>query len=113
METLQGAAIEVFGTGPRSDQLRKVHIFSDLLQHSDAFSLYRDARWSPESGRRLADLSSLGTTALDGAEVYLYLVDRDQVGVMGPDYLNALVEFWDAFLAAQNATVLRVRRIEG
>ena len=107
METLRGAAIEVFGTTPASGQTRTVHIFSDLLQNSDRFSVYGGKELTPAAGRDLADLSVLGTTALDGAKVHLYLVDRGQVG------LSALVEFWDAYLGTQNAIVMQVRRIEG
>ena len=113
METLRGAAIEVFGTGRRSESRRTVHLFSDLLQFSPHLNLYRDPQWSAETGRRLADLSWLGTTALDGVEIFIYLVDRPQATTVGTRSRGALIELWDAFFSAQNATVVRVRRIDG
>lgn len=113
METLRTAAVRAFRRPAADSPPRYVHIVSDLLQHSDAYSHYRQARWTPEDARRLADPGSLGTPSMEGAQVIVYLIDREPVGSAPGKGRSDLVAFWDAFMSAQGAVVTRVRRIEG
>lgn len=114
METIRSAAISVFGAAPRDTAPpRKLYIFSDMLQHTDRYSHYADTAWTAADAQLLADLSAMGTTALLGAEVHLFLLDRDFVGRGPGNSRSALLEFWHTYFAAQGATLLRVRRIEG
>jgi hypothetical protein len=113
METVRTAAVRAFNR-PRPDSPpRYVHVFSDLLQHSDTYSHYRHARWTPEDAKRLADPGMLGTPSMEGAQVIVYLVDRQPVGTAPGRSRSELVTFWDTFMSAQGAAVMRVRRIEG
>ena len=84
-----------------------------MLQHTDRYSHYADTAWTAADAQLLADLSAMGTTALLGAEVHLFLLDRDFVGRGPGNSRSALLEFWHTYFAAQGATLLRVRRIEG
>lgn len=114
METLRAAAIQVFGTGEnRDDRRRTIHVFSDMLQNSPRYSVYRDPTWTADDGSRLTDPGRLGTISLEGAQVYLYMLDRDVVGATEGHERGALVRLWDRYLAEQGATIMRVRRIEG
>lgn len=112
METIRGAAIQAFGESHDSLK-RTLYVFSDLLQHSDVFSHYTQTQWLQDDAVRLADLSRVGTTLLDGAEIHLYLVSRTFTGQRPSQNRVDLVSFWDTFFSAQGATVVRVKRIEG
>lgn len=114
METLRGAAVEAFGRGnAESKPPRHVHIFSDMLQNSTAYSHYRAAAWDPEHAVQLADPAETGTRSLEGARVNVYLLDRPALE-RNPEWSRvALVRFWDRYFSAQGATLIRVERVEG
>lgn len=112
METVRASGLQVFGSNGR-DVAKSLILFSDLLQNSNTYSVYRDPEWSAEDGERLSDLSTLGTAALSGVPVQAFLLDRDVVGASPGHERTALIELWDAFFAGQQAILMRVRRIEG
>lgn len=112
METLRGAAVETFGRPGPDSPPRYVHVFSDLLQNSSSYSHYSAPRWTQAEAETLADPGRLGTRALEGAEIEIYLIDRPVFSDPGRQR-GDLVAFWDRYLAAQGAPVRRVARIEG
>lgn len=112
METIRASSLQVFASSSE-DVEKSVVLFSDLLQNSANYSVYRDPDWSAEDGQRLSDLSTLGTAALKGVSVQTFLLDRDVVGASPGHRRTALIELWDAFFAGQQAILMRVRRIEG
>lgn len=113
METVRAGAIDVFGEGEGEGREKHLYVFSDLLQNSAAYTHYEDRVWRQEEARRLADVGALGTRALRGVRVHLFLLDRDVVGVTEGHSRSRLVRFWDAFFSEQGARVQSVRRIEG
>ncbi len=111
METLRGAALQVNADFQPPGPL-EVYLFSDMLQHSENFSHYGGTPWSTDIARALGDLSEQGTSAMSGASVVMYLLDRDEAPA-GPERgRGELVDFWDAFFLSQDALLTRVRRIE-
>ena len=90
-----------------------VYLFSDLLQHSDAYSVYRARDWNVEAARALADVGRLGTRGLEGYDVEIYFIERGSELAPAHYRRGALVAFWEAFFAQQGARVTRVRRLEG
>lgn len=114
METLRGASIEAFGR-TESDRARPryVHIFSDMLQNSERYSHYNGLGWSQDRAAALADPGRLGTQALKGAEIDIYLIDRPVMISRFTGLRGELILFWDRFFSEQGAIVSRVERIEG
>jgi hypothetical protein len=113
MEILRGASVQAFGRADSDAAPKYVHIFSDMLQHSGAYSHYSPPAWSAEVARALADPGRNGTRSLEGATVSIFLIDRPEVGRRPGQSRGALVAFWESFLAAQGAILTRVERIEG
>lgn len=112
METVRGAAVELFGKDENAAGGRII-LFSDLLQNSRAYSHYRDPSWERASGERLANLDELGTSFLEGVRVEVYLLDRPPVGESEGHSRGNLIEFWDGYFTSQDARLIRVRRVEG
>jgi len=127
METVRGIALEAFPTRapvvragtasgtPRPGDVtaadRRLYVFSDMLQHTDAYSHYRASAWSTGDAERLADVAAAGTARLGDVAIEIFLLDRGIRGEgRGP---GALAEFWEAWFAEQGAVVERVRRMEG
>lgn len=114
METIRGASLDAFGRSiERSNRPHYVHIFSDMLQNSEAFSHYDGGGWSANAAESLADPGALGTRALEGAQVRIYLIDRPIVRSNPSGTRKDLVLFWDRYFSAQGAVVTRIERIEG
>lgn len=109
METIQGIALDAF---PRSSAAeRRLYVFSDMLQHSPAYSHYQAPAWLGDDAGRLADVAAAGTSHLRGVGVEVLLLDRRIRGEgRGP---ADLVGFWETWFAEQGAVVDRVRRMEG
>lgn len=109
METIRGIALGAFTDGAGVE--RNLYVFSDMLQHTPAYSHYRTTPWSADDGRRLADVAAAGTAHLHDVHVEVFLLDRGIRGDgRGP---GELVRFWEAWFADQGAVVQRVRRMEG
>lgn len=114
METVRAAAVTVFTKDVRDREIPgRVYIFSDMLQNSSAYSHYDDARWEDGTGRRLGQLENYGTVALQGSRITIFLLDREIVGEIEGHSRGRLVQFWDEYFSAQDASVRRIRRIEG
>ena len=119
METIRGIALEVFpaatvgqargGDAPAVD--RRLYVFSDMLQHTAAYSHYRAPAWTVEDAAGLADVAAAGTSHLRDVAVEIFLLDRGIRGDgRGP---AALARFWETWFGEQGAGVERVRRMEG
>ncbi len=104
METIREAALSMSGPPPN-----RVVIISDLYQNTERFSVYRAGRLSREDPEALADVAELGTSALSGARIQLYLLTP-----AGGEFIprNELLSFWAQYFRAQGAVVESVRRIE-
>jgi hypothetical protein len=105
METLQWIAVK--SRSPGGEGLSRLFVVSDMIQHSDEYSLYKGDpgfdrfRRSPAYQRLRTDLH--------GAEAEVFFVHRAKAGVMD----NDLVEFWERWFADNNGSLVRVRKIEG
>jgi hypothetical protein len=113
MELLHGASVQAFGLPQTESPIRRVHIFSDLLQHSQHYSHYTTIRWTEQSATQLVETGSLVSPSLEGAQVHLYLIDRPAVRQTFGQTMNGLVSFWEAYFSAQKAQVKNVKRIPG
>ena len=105
METIRAAALAASDpNGPL------VFILSDMYQNSDLFSVYGMTHVPRALADSLADVSVLGTRALAGARVRLYLLTP-----AGGEFLdrNELVLFWEEFFRAQGAVLKEIHRVEG
>lgn len=104
-ETIWSAGARVFEASNAEE--KRIVLFSDMLQHSEAYSHYRSAVWEREDAANLARRAPAGL--LRGVSVELLLVER---GLDGPGTgPGRLTEFWEEWLSVQGATLIRVRRI--
>jgi len=108
METLRWGAVNA---NSGSDNPLEVLIISDMLQNSPAMSFYGgEADISPESARRLADLSMLGSRELQGAKVDVYHLSAD---IPNGFSVQDVLEFWELYLNHQGgAAILSRHRVD-
>lgn len=88
---------------------RRLVVVSDLLQHSDAFSLYKE---TPDFSRFLSRPNSSGLdVALRGVEIDLLLVQRRlKSGVMND---GPYLDFWMKWLTRQDCGRIRIVKLMG
>ena len=104
-ETIWSAGARIFEASTAAE--KRIVLFSDMLQHSEAYSHYRSVTWEREDAASLARGAPAGL--LRGVSVELLLVDRGFDGAgRGP---GRLTEFWEEWFSVQGATLIRVRRI--
>jgi len=104
MEMIQAVAVRDLG-GARSSRLV---VLSDLMQHSQRFSLYRD----PADPRRFlnSDAFKVLGAELNRTDVTLLLVGRTQGRSKQPPGIE---ELWQSYFSAQNAKSVVIRRVRG
>lgn len=108
LESIQSVNLTEFQTGIVSSLPRKLVVASDLLQHTNSISFYReipDAEVliaSPEFGRARTDLR--------GTDVELWMLERADTRKTQP---RALAELWDVLIQEQKGKVTRIYRISG
>lgn len=87
----------------------QIHIFSDMMHHTSAYSLYSKDSMNPENLFQLPYYQKI-MTDLHGAEVHLHYIRRD-----GHESLqtNRNVVFWEKYFASINAKLNSVERLDG
>jgi len=84
---------------------RRLIIVSDLLQHSDVFSFYRDNDW--QVFKASPNFQRIGHN-LEGADIRIFQIPRSSHGISRP----AMVEdFWVRYFEAQGSRLPIVRRL--
>lgn len=105
METIQWIAVK--SRSPGGQGLSRLFVVSDMIQHSDEYSLYKGDP-SFERFRRSPAYQRLRTD-LKGAEAVVFFIHRAKAGVMD----NDLVQFWERWFADNDGSLVRIRKIEG
>jgi hypothetical protein len=107
MESVQWIAVKQFApTGQQKEKPRLI-IVSDMIQHSANYSLYGgDASF--ERYRRSPAYEVLRTDLKD-ADTTVFLVHRKN----SPESADQLLEFWSKWLADNNGSLIRVKKVQG
>jgi len=108
MEAVQIIAVKEFPT--ESESPKMIIMFSDLLQHTDTLSMYRDWPTSFEPFRESTAFGKLRSD-LSGVSVRVFYVRRDGLGerIQGRTH----IDFWDEFFQAFGGQIDEVTWIEG
>lgn len=108
MEAIQSVAVSSFLGDEKLETKKTLVIVSDLLQHTDGFSIYRGLP-SFDAFIKTAYWRSIKSN-LSGVNVEIFFLHRN-----GTESLQTieLREFWIHYLEAQGATVTRFTPIEG
>jgi len=101
METIQATISQAPGWAEASGQ-RRLLLVSDLLQHSDAFSLYRGGGW--DAFRKTSGYDRLSRNLED---VSVDILRLPRPGARGPDP-EAVDDFWAGYLDRQGARPPRI-----
>lgn len=106
LETIRQASMDRKKAGAKDLVL---YVVSDMYQNSDAFSFYQGEDAAPETAKRIADPSVLGTSVLKGARVSLLLLTPE-----GGEFIprRELVYFFEHYFRAQGAPISSVIRVE-
>ena len=100
-------ALSVDGILPIKKQSSKVkiHVFSDMLQHSDMYSHYNDAiNYSSFKKTKYGKRSLID---LHNADVYMYYIDRN-TDLQGRNH----IEFWQNWFFDSNSNLVKVNKIK-
>jgi len=108
MEAIQIIAVKEFPGD--SDAPKEIIMFSDLLQHSETFSMYREWPASFESFRASPAFGKLRAN-LSGTSVRVFYVRRD--GLAEKIQGRSHVDFWEEFFQAFGGQIDEVTWIEG
>lgn len=103
LETLRSSVL-----GQATDGVPHVILISDLYQHSQLCSLYREPSCLGDA-ERLADPTVGGTHDLRDATVEVFLLSPASGDLVHRD---DLLQFWYSYFSAQGALITRIKRIE-
>lgn len=107
MEAIQAASVTTFKSED-APAVKKLIIVSDLLQHTDEFSMYREIP-DFKDFRNLPYWNKINTD-LEDVEVHVFVIRRD-----GADELQntKLIKFWADYFSAQGVTDFKSTPIDG
>ncbi len=109
METIQTISVTTLARRRYLDVPKRLILISDLLQHSEFLSLYRDPL-DYESFSQTEDAEALRTN-LQNVIVEVLFVPRRIHSQVGKTI--RLIEFWESWIIAQGGELERVSRIDG
>lgn len=109
METIQAISVTVLARQQYADVPKRVILISDLMQHSEDLSLYREPL-SYDAFGRTAGAEALRTN-LQNVLVRILFVQRRAHSRLG-DTIR-LIQFWERWIDAQGGELERVSRIDG
>lgn len=107
MEAIQAASVTTFKSDD-APAVKKLIIVSDLLQHTDEFSMYKEIP-DFKDFRKLPYWNKINTD-LEDVEVHVFVIRRD-----GADELQntKLIKFWADYFSAQGVTDFKSTPIDG
>ena len=109
METIQAISVTVFARGAYEALPKRLILISDLLQHSDHLSLYREPL-DYDAFARGTGAQALQTNLRD-VELEILFVPRRAHSRFGSSI--RLIKFWERWINEQGGQVERVSRIDG
>jgi hypothetical protein len=107
METIQWIAVKTFAPSRQAKERSRLIVVSDMIQHSDNYSLYKGDltferyRHSPAYQFLRTDLKEVDVT--------VFFVHRERVVASDNDLLG----FWEQWFADNNGSLIRVKKIQG
>ena len=107
IESLQSVAVTAFGSAQLDGAEKTLLIASDMLQHTDRLSHYRDVRTFDQL-RAAPDYANL-TADLTGVDVEILYIQRADAKQQGRSHTM----FWQSYFADQGAVVARVLPLAG
>lgn len=107
-ESVQSVALTELSRSKVSDAPRKLVLVSDLLQNTDAISFYNGLP-APDQLLGSAPFRRVRTD-LSGVQVEIWMLERSDANQTQP---RALIDLWDAAIAAQGAVVARAYNVSG
>ena len=109
MENIQVIAVTVLGRYRYAGALKRLVVVSDLIQHSENLSLFRQ-RLDFDAFVRTTGADAL-RTELQNVEVEILFIQRDEHQRVGDS--RRLIEFWERWIDAQGGRLVRASRIDG
>ena len=109
METIQAISVTVLARQRYANVPKRVILISDLMQHSEHLSLYRDPL-NYDAFARTARAEALRTN-LQNVLVRILFVPRRAHSRLGNTI--RLIEFWERWIDAQRGELERASRIDG
>ncbi len=109
MENLQAISVTLFARRAHVAVPKRLIVVSDLMQHSEHLSLYRQ-RLDYDAFDRTAGADALRTNLQDVRIDVLFVQRREHERF---ESTSRLVEFWERWFAAQGGRLERASRIDG
>jgi hypothetical protein len=107
MEAIQWIAVKTFAAPGRTNEKSRLILVSDMIQHSDKYSLYKgDAAF--DRFRRSPSYEVLRTD-LNEAETTVFFIHRESFATSDSD----LIAFWEQWFRDNNGSLVRVKKIQG
>jgi hypothetical protein len=107
MAGIQQIALNLFQSPRYANMSKRLIVVSDMLEHTDAYSHYRDG--ASMTRYRASDAYDLFRVPLNGLDVQLLLIQRLNAPVEQLD----LAEFWAAWFQANQARNVNIVRLAG
>jgi hypothetical protein len=109
LESVQSVSLTSLPRASRQTQHRRLVVFSDFMQHTDALSFYKR---SLPTAEELAQTPSFNRTRIDlrGVDVDLWIIYRTEVN---SQKLRDLATLWDEIFTLQGGQVQRIYNVTG